>query len=96
MAYFHVFLRGEHFLIEQDGKQAWMGFYKNIYTEAATADEASDIAISRACADPSFRASVKNPADQPPAMNIEEITEIEKDTSLADSAFVFFPDETAG
>ena len=50
MAYFHVFLRGEHFLIEQDGKQAWMGFYKNIYTEAANADEASDIAISRACA----------------------------------------------
>ena len=28
-------------------------------------------------------------------MNIEEITEIEKDTALVDSAFVFFPDETA-
>ena len=96
MAYFHVFLRGEHFLIEQDGKQAWMGFYKNIYTEAPNADEASNIAISRACADPSFRASVKNLADKPPAMNIEEITEIEKDTSLVDSAFVFFPDDSAG
>ena len=95
MAFFHVFLRGEHFLIELDGKQSWMGFYKNVYAEARNADEASSIAVTRTCADPEFRMRVKNPADNPPALNIEEITEIEKDTALADSGFVFFPDESA-
>jgi hypothetical protein len=95
MAFFHVFLRGEHFLIERDGKQAWLGFYKNVYAAAPSSDEAIDIAIARACADPSFRASVKNPADQPPAMNVEEITEIDRDDSLLDSEFVYFPDQDA-
>jgi hypothetical protein len=93
MAYFHVFIRGEHFLIEQDGKQSWMGFYKNVYVDASDADEASSIAVTRACADPDFRAAVKNPPTEPPAMNIDEVTEIEKDTALADSAFVYFPEE---
>jgi hypothetical protein len=95
MPYFHVFLRGEHFLIEKNGKQSWMGFYKNVYVDAGSADEASSIAVSRACADAEFRASVKNPPDNPPAMNIDEITEIEKDETLADSGFVYFPEEEA-
>lgn len=93
MPYFHVFLRGEHFLIEQNGAQSWMGFYKNVYVEAGSEDEASSIAVTRACSDPAFRAAVKNPPDQPPAMNIDEINVIEKDTTLADSAFVYFPEE---
>ena len=95
MAFFHVFLRGEHFLIEMDGKQSLMGFYKNVYTEASSADEASSIAVKRTCADPEFRMRVKNLADNPPALNIEEVTEIEKDATLADSGFVFFPDESS-
>jgi hypothetical protein len=93
MAYFHVFLRGEHFLIEQNGKQSWMGFYKNVYVEASSGDEASSIAVSRTCADPAFRAAVKNPATEPPELNIDEINEIEKDTALVDSSMVYFAEE---
>ena len=40
MAWFHIFLRGEHFLIQRDGKEEWLGFYKNIYLQAATPDSA--------------------------------------------------------
>ncbi|MBL8510722.1 MAG: hypothetical protein JNM52_03660 [Betaproteobacteria bacterium] len=93
MAFFHVFLHGEHFLIEKEGKQSWMGFFKNVYVEAGSEDEACSIAISRTCADPAFRASVKNPPDQPPAMSVEEIALIEKDGAIADSDFVFIPED---
>ena len=95
MAFFHVFLRGEHFLIETDGKQSMMGFYKNVYVEAANEDEAASFAVKHAFADPEFKARVKNRPDNPPALNIEEITVIEKDATLVDSGFVFFPDEPA-
>ena len=93
MAFFHVFLRGEHFLIEMDGKQSMMGFYKNVYVEAANEDEAASFAVKHAFADPEFKMRVKNTPDNPPALNIEEITAIEKDATLVDSEFVFFPDE---
>jgi hypothetical protein len=95
MAFFHVLVHGENFLIDQGGSQSWMGFFKNIYVDAGTADEASSIAISRIAADPAFRASVKNPADKPPELSIEEANEIDPDPSLADSAFTFFPSQNA-
>jgi hypothetical protein len=94
MAYFHILVHGENFLIERDGAQSWMGFFKNVYVDAGTADEASSIAISRIAADPSFRASVKNPADKPPELSIEEANEIEHDAALVDSAFTYFPTES--
>ncbi len=94
MAFFHVFIRGENFLIEQNGAQSWMGFYKNVYVEAGGEDEATSIAITRTCADPVFRASVKNPAGKPPELNIEEINEIAHEPSLVDSAFTYFPAES--
>jgi len=94
MAFFHILVHGENFLIERDGTQAWMGFFKNVYVDAGTADEASSIAISRIAADPSFRASVKNPADKPPELSIEEANEIEHDASLVDSAFTYFPTQS--
>lgn len=94
MAFFHILVHGENFLIERDGAQSWMGFFKNVYVDAGTADEASSIAISRIAADPSFRASVKNPADKPPELSIEEANEIEHDAALVDSAFTYFPTES--
>jgi hypothetical protein len=95
MAFFHVLVHGENFLIERDGAQSWMGFFKNIYVDAGTADEASSIAISRIAADPDFRALVKNPADKPPELSIEEANEIEHDANLADSGFAFFASQNA-
>ena len=95
MAFFHVLVHGENFLIDQAGTQSWMGFFKNIYVDAGTDDEASSIAISRIAADPQFRASVKNPADNPPELSIEEANEIEADATLADSGFTFFPSQNA-
>lgn len=95
MAFFHVLVHGENFLIERDGAQSWMGFFKNIYVDAGSADEASSIAISRIAADPAFRASVKNPADKPAELSIEEANEIEHDANLADSGFTFFASQNA-
>jgi hypothetical protein len=95
MALFHVLVHGENFLIERDGTQSWMGFFKNVYVDAGTADEASSIAISRIAADSAFRASVKNPADKPPELSIEEANEIDPDPALTDSGFSFFPSQNA-
>lgn len=95
MAFFHVLVHGENFLIERDGKQSWMGFFKNVYIDAGTADEASSIAVSRIAADPEFRSSVRNPADKPPEISIEEANEIEHDPALTDSAFTYFPSQNA-
>lgn len=95
MAFFHVVVHGENFLIERDGAQSWMGFFKNIYVDAGTAEEASSIAVSRIAADPAFRASVKNPTDKPPEISIEDASEIQPDPSLVDSAFTFFPSGNA-
>jgi hypothetical protein len=95
MAFFHILVQGENFLIERDGKQSWMGFFKNLYIDAGDADEASSIAISRIAADPDFRASVKNPADKPPELAIEEANEIDHDPKLVDSGFTFFPSQNA-
>ncbi len=94
MAFFHILVHGENFLIERDGAQSWMGFFKNVYVDAGTADEACSIAISRIAADPAFRASVKNPADKPPELSIEEANGIEHDAALVDSAFTYFPTES--
>ncbi len=95
MAFFHILVQGENFLIERDGSQSWMGFFKNVYVNAGDADEASSIAISRIAADADFRASVKNPADKPPELAIEEANEIVPDPALVDSGFTFFPSQTA-
>ena len=46
----------------------------------------------RPVSDPEFRASVRNPPDQPPAMNVEDCAEIEKDSSLQDSPFIYTPE----
>jgi hypothetical protein len=94
MAWFHVFLRGEHFLVHRDGKDAWMDFFKNIYVEADSEDIATELAIKRLSSNDAFRASVRNPPDKPPALNIEEVNRIDADPSLKDSDFVYFPDET--
>ena len=94
MAWFHIFLRGEHFLIHRDGKDEWVGFYKNIYLEADSEDTATQLAIRRLSTNEEFRASVRNPPDNPPALNIEEIAQIDADPALKDSDFVYFPDES--
>jgi hypothetical protein len=93
MAFYHVFIRGDNFLIKRDSAQTWMGFFKNVYVEASDDDEASNFAVKHMCADPDFRAMVRNPPENPPEINIEEITEIAKDPTLKDSGFVYFPAE---
>lgn len=95
MALFHVLVHGENFLIEREGAQSWMGFFKNVYVDAGTADEASSIAVSRIAADATFRAMVKNPADKPPEISIEEANEIQPEPNLVDSGFSFFPSANA-
>ena len=92
MAQFQVLLRGEHFLLHRDGKDGWYGFIKTVYVQSETEDSACEYAVKQAISDPEFRASVKNPPDQPPAMNVEDCSEIEKDPSLQDSPFIYTPE----
>ncbi len=92
MAQFQVLLRGEHFLLNRDGAEGWYGFLKTVYVQSETADSACEYAVKQAISDPEFRASVRNPPDKPPAMNVEDCAEIEKDSSLQDSPFIYTPE----
>ena len=94
MAFFHIFIHGEHFLLNRAGKDEWLGFFKNVYVEADSADEAEGFAVQRVVTDSAFRASVKNPADMPPTLSIAETNPIEKNPALTDSDFQYFPDDT--
>ena len=92
MAFFHIVMHGENFLIAKDGKEAFMSFFKNVYVEASSSDDAEDYAIQRVVSDPAFRVMVKNPPDKPPALSIAETNPMEKDPTLVDSEFIFFAD----
>ena len=56
MAFFHIFIHGEQFLLNRGGKDEWLNFFKNVYVEADTADEAEGYAIQRGVTDQAFRA----------------------------------------
>ena len=92
MAQYQVLLRGEHFLLNRDGKDGWYGFLKTVYVQANDPDSACEYAVRQACSNEEFRSAVKNPPDQPPAMNVEECSEIEKDPNLQDGAFIYLPE----
>ena len=92
MAQFQVLLRGEHFLLAREGKESWYGFIKTVYVQSETEDSACEYAVKQAISDPEFRASVRNPADKPPAMNVEDCAEIEKNPDLQDSPFIYTPE----
>jgi len=92
MAQFQVLLRGERFLLNRGGTEGWYGFIKTVYVQSETADSACEYAVKQAISDPEFRASVRNPADKPPAMNVEDCSEIEKDPDLQDSPFIYTPE----
>jgi hypothetical protein len=94
MAFFHIFIHGEHFLLNRGGKEEWQSFFKNVYVEADTADEAEGFAVQRVVTDAAFRASVKNPADKPPTLSIAETNPIEKNPALVDGDFQYFPDDS--
>ena len=92
MAQFQVLLRGEHFLLNRGGTESWYGFIKTVYVQSETEDSACEYAVKQAISDPEFRASVRNPPDQPPAMNVEDCSVIDKDASLQDSPFIYTPE----
>ena len=94
MAFFHIFIHGEHFLLNRGDKNEWLNFFKNVYVEADNADEAEGFAIQRVVTDQAFRASVKNPADKPPTLSIAETNPIEKNPALTDSDFQYFADDS--
>ncbi len=94
MAFFHIFIHGEHFLLNRNGKDEWLGFFKNVYIQAETADDAEGYAVQQVITDPAFRASVRNPPDKPPTLSIAETNLIEKDPALTDSDFQYFPDDS--
>ena len=89
MAQFQVLLRGEHFLLNRGGTEGWYGFIKTVYVQSETEDSACEYAVKQAISDPEFRASVRNPPDTPPAMNVEDCSIIENDASLQDSPFIY-------
>jgi hypothetical protein len=92
MAQFQVLLRGEHFRLMRDGGEGYFGFLKTVYVQSEDADTACEYAVKQAVSDPEFRGAVRNAPDDPPAMNVEDCSEIEKDPNLKDGPFIYTPE----
>jgi hypothetical protein len=94
-----VTINGRNFLLEVDGQVRRVGFYTTREVEAADAAEAEVAAIQCMREDAELRARVRNPADDPPMLFVEEIAPIDAiDPDKPVPGLVFYDDgsEDAG
>lgn len=73
-------MNGRNFLIELDGNLAKHGFYQNIFVEAENPNEAEFAAIERIRNNEDLKSIVRNHKDDPPAISLDEIFEIDSIT----------------
>lgn len=95
MKKYKVLVRGEHFLINRDGKDKMLGFYTTVFVEAKDDEQADERAIDLLRNDQEFRVSVLNEHSDPPMMFVEEVEELTsfEDLHLPRTGFSFFPEE---
>lgn len=77
MPKYQVDINGESFFVAIEGNLAKHGFFTRRFVEAVDPPSAEDAAVQMLREMQSLRDLVKNEADDPPVMNVTEITEIE-------------------
>ena len=77
MRKYRVFVRGENFLLNLEGRSQKMGFFAARFVEAQDEEEAVCAAVEALRADPKLLDSVLNQEADSPLMYAEEIEELE-------------------
>jgi hypothetical protein len=91
---FKVRLNGRNLLIEMDGELAKFGFVTMRHVEAADQSEAEGLAVDALRRIDSLREAVKNSADDPPRVYVEEIIEITAiDPAAPTPGLSWYPEE---
>ncbi len=77
MPKYKVLINGANFLIEMDGRIAKYGFFTTRFVEATDADAAENTAVQMIRETQRLRDLVRNAPDDPPVMDVTDITEME-------------------
>lgn len=92
MNHYRVFLRGENFLLNVDGKPERSGFYTTRFVQANNPDGAELLAVDLIRSDRWLKDSVLNERPDPPTIFAEEIEIIDaSDVPPAQGGYSFFP-----
>ena len=97
MKKYKVFVHGQNFLLNLDGKAEKVGFYTTRFVEAKDDHEAEMNAISTLRNDPSLREGVLNEKSDPPMLYVEEIAELDSfdGLTLPRTGFSFYTADEA-
>jgi hypothetical protein len=88
---YRVFLKGQNFWMEIEGKLQKTGFYTTRFIEAQNPKEAEDMAVELIKNDAKLLANVSNEQSNPPILYIEEVEEVAM--LQPKPGYIFFPDE---
>jgi hypothetical protein len=96
MKKYKVFIRGENFLINLDGDNQMVGFYRTRFIEAENEEAAEYAAMDMLRRDPKLAKGVLNEQSDPPTMYAEEIEELSsfKDCRVPGTGIAFYPQES--
>jgi hypothetical protein len=76
MKKFRVFMRGENFLLKEEGAVKRCGFYTTRFVEALDEDQAEQNAVELVRKEDQLRDAVWNDQSDPPMIFVQEIDEI--------------------
>ncbi len=94
MKKFRVFLRGENFLLKEEGSVKRFGFYTTRFVEALDEDQAEQTAVELVRKEDQLQEAVWNDQSDPPMIFVEEIDEISTFESHG-GGFSFYEDDPA-
>ena len=97
MKKYKVFVCGQNFLLNLDGKVGKVGFYTTRFVEAQNDHEAEENAISTLRNDPTLRDGVLNEKSDAPMLFVEEIAELDSfdGLTLPGTGFSFYTGDEA-
>ena len=92
VTYYRVFLKGQNFLLNVDGKPTRMGFYTTRFVQASNRDGAEILAVDLLRSDKWLVDSVLNERSDPPRILAEEIDVVAaSEVPDVQSGFSYFP-----
>ena len=94
MPLYRVHLHGKNLLIEMDGVIKKHGFYTHRDVTAEDAEDAESVAVQMLREHQSLGQWVKNPVNDPPIVDMEDLAEIEE-LSPTQPGLIWYPEESA-
>lgn len=90
-----VFLEGENFEIDVDGKMQLLGFFTTVRVDAHSPEEAKSNALKVLLADPQLERCFANQQHIKPTIEAQVVHELLGDNHMKNTGYTFFPMETA-